>query len=210
MFKDILNSYDLSKRKDFLTLITSLSLDGSFLLHHLLSCGIRHKQQIFFFSIAQTWIHYKSIQIKLGNGNILTEMLENLKFVNYDLMCLVKDFLINDSNELSSSNINEAFDDLYLNHLLKNEDKDENILIIIDDLSLFNLLGYKENFIIEFIYKIKKFESKINLIIYSQQLVSNRYLLNELKYLSDSQIQIENLKTGYSKDIQGQVKLIIF
>ena len=79
-------------------------------------------------------------------------------------------------------------------------------MIIIDDFSVFNMIGFNENFIIEFIYNIKEFRNKVNLIVYLQLLRANSQLIEELKYLADSYFMIENLITGHSKEIQGQVK----
>jgi hypothetical protein len=208
MFKDILNCFDLSKRNDFLTLVTSESIDGSFFLHHLLSCAIRSKQQIYFFNLSQTWLHYKSIQIKLGNGNQLAEMIDNSKLVNFDLMNAFQENLMNNEYEFGKQNnfIIKMFEQFYSNHLNNLAERTkEKVMIIIDDLSVLELIGINENFIFEFMQKLNKVADKVNLVIYSQILNSNLNLVNELTHLADSHIQIGSLLTGYSKEIQGQV-----
>ena len=201
MFKDLINYFDFDKRNDNFTLVTSLSLDGSFIIHHLLSCGIRNKHKIYLINLAQTWSHYKSIQVKLGNGNALSQSIDNATFFNIDLINLVQNELISGINY--SSLIKKAFDDLYS---ILSKSTNEKIMIIIDDFSVFNMIGFNENFIIEFIYNIKEFRNKVNLIVYLQLLRANSQLIEELKYLADSYFMIENLITGHSKEIQGQVK----
>lgn len=200
MFKDLLNYFDLEKNNNFLTMITSSTLDGSFLIHHLLSCGLKANNKIYFLSASQTWAHYKSVQIKLGNGTSFTEMVDKSKLINFDLMNLSNDFLNGDNNNLETKMKN-----IFIDIKSKLETSTEKALIIIDDLSVLNLIGCKENFIFEFMSNIRAFSDRINLVIYSQMLMTNQALLNDLIFLANSHIVADRLVTGYSKDIQGQV-----
>lgn len=201
MFKDLLNYFNLEKNNNFLTMITSSTLDASFLIHHLLSCGLKANNKIYFLSASQTWAHYKSVQIKLGNGTALAEMSDKSNLINFDLMNLSNDFLKGDNNNIEK-NMKNAFTDIKS----KLESSAEKALIIIDDLSILNLIGCNENFIFEFMSSIRDFSDRVNLVIYSQMLVTNQSLLNDLIFIADSHIVADSLVTGYSKDIQGQVR----
>lgn len=203
MFKDILNCVDFDLKDPFLTLISSSSnSDSSFLIHHFLSCAIRSKKQVYFVNLAQTWSHYKSVQMKIGNNVLLNELVDSGRFQQFD-------FVKQNSLFCSKSepiNWQQAFDNL----LIKLEEKskqnyDSNIFVIIDDLSILSLIGCDDHFIFEFVNKLQSFHLKLNLIMQLQAFWSNSFVLNDLVYLSDVYFKIEDLVTGYSKDIQGQV-----
>ena len=207
MFKDLENYFDLQKRNNFLTLITtSTTVDGSFLIHHFLSTALRNKQQIYFFNIAQTWSHYKSIQIKLGNSTNLAEMTSNSTLVNFDLTNVSENFLKGDESNDMESTMREVFQ--CLNSKLQESSEGGKALVLIDDLCVLNLMGCSENFIFEFISSIREFRERINLVVYSQILEFNRHLITDLMFLADSYVVVDSLMTGYSKDIQGQVQII--
>lgn len=204
MFKDLENYFDLHKRDNFLTLITGSTVDGSFLLHHLLSSALRVKQQVYFFNIAQTWAHYKSVQTKLGNATILTDMTNSSKLINFELMNLSQDFISIDVNDVES-----RLKEIFSNLKPKLTGQAEKVLIVIDDLSVLNLIGCSENFILEFMNSIGEYRDKVDLVVYLQSLQSNIQLVNEMKYLADSYVLLDSLMTGYAKDIQGQVKFLL-
>lgn len=201
MFKDLANYFDLESLDNFLTLVTSSTLDGSFVLHHLISCALRKKQPIYFCNAAQTWAHYKSVQIKLGNGTALSEAMDK-QLHNFDLMDLSCHILKGDEANLDAD-LKQLLQKL-TNKLKKESGK---VLVVIDDLSVLNLLGIGENFVMEFIAGLREFRERVNLVIYSQMLEFNAHLLKDLIFMSDSHIVVDSLVTGYSKEIQGQVCL---
>ena len=205
MFKELANYFDLEKRNNFLTLVTSSTLDGSFILHHLISSALRKRHPIYMCNAAQTWAHYKSVQVKLGNGTALSEAAEKQLHI-FDLMEL--SCLLLKGDLPNSANLEAELEQMVhkLTDKLKEETADK-ALIIIDDLSVLNLIGVGENFALEFIAKLGEFRERCNLVVYSQTLEFNAELVNDLVYLADSHIVVDSLVTGYSKEIQGQVLL---
>jgi hypothetical protein len=207
MFKDITNCIDFEHRNPFLTLITSsCQSDSSFLIHHFLSFGIRSKKQVYFVNLSQTWSHYKSVQSKLGNSVQLNEQTEAGKFVNFDILKPKNtDSLIQMESQV------DFWQQTFTNLITCLEEKNKNesdfeCMVIIDDMSILNLIGCDENLIFELIVKLKAFTNlKLNLVMQLQSFWLNRHMINDLVYLADVYIKIEDLVTGYSKDIQGQV-----
>ena len=93
MFKDVENVLDLENLNGLagtspFIFIKNYKVDGSFLLHHLISHGLRHDYAIFFFHSYQTLSHYKSVQVKLGNSQAFNKHVEQGRFVNFDLLKL--------------------------------------------------------------------------------------------------------------------------
>lgn len=209
MFKDIANCFDFEQRNPFLTLITSsCQSDSSFFVHHFLSVGLRSKlKQVYFVNLSQTWSHYKSVQTKLGNGPLLNEQTEAGKFVNFDFVKQNNTAALVQQDNSPVNLGQQAFVQLFasLEEKNKNESNFE-CMLIVDDMSILNLLGCDEKFTFELIAKLKGFTNlKLNLVLQLQSFWLNRHMINDLIYLSDVYVRIEDLITGYSKDIQGQV-----
>ena len=80
------------------------------------------------------------------------------------------------------------------------------VIVIVDDMSILNLIGCDENFIFEFVNTIQSFSNlNINLILQYQSFWTHKFILNDLIHVSDVYFKVEDLLTGYSKEIQGQV-----
>ena len=211
MFKDISNCIDFEQKNPFLTLISSsCQSDSSFLIHHFLSLGIRSKKQVYFVNLSQTWSHYKSVQSKLGNSVQLNEKTDAGKLVNFDI---VKQK--NTATLIQMDSPVDFWQQTFASLIACLEEKNKNesnfeCMVIIDDMSILNLIGCDENLIFELVVNLKAFTNlKLNLIMQLQSFWSNRHMINDLIYLSDVYIKIEDLLTGYSRDIQGQVSYVV-
>ncbi|CAF0737357.1 unnamed protein product [Brachionus calyciflorus] len=194
---------EFDKEQSLFYLIDS-NTDGSFLIHYLIAHSIRSNTKTFFVTLSQTLSHFKGVQAKLGNLTSFNSCLTNGSLINFDLMTkLSENFLDSDSNE------GHLFDDVYekIGELVKKADSKEKFYLIIDDLSIALLAGVPETCILEFLAKIQSLNDNLCLVVYIQSMLSNPFLISDLSQMSDLYFKIENLSTGYSKEIDGQISI---
>ena len=177
---DLLNVLEFDNLNPSNTIISTTDTDGSFLIHNLLSCCIRQKHKIVFLTFSQKLSHYKSIQGKLGNSSILTQLIESGGFHFIDCMSIAK---ISMSKNFTKSGANGETKDsnTFLDDMFMNVKKlvdglsfesGNKCYIFIDDLSIAHLMGAKD-------YNLIKFLSKINVtILISAKSVLDFYLLH--------------------------------
>jgi hypothetical protein len=237
MFKDLENLFDdlddernNNHANNQLIFIKNFKIDGSFILHHFISYGLKNSSTTttFFLNSSQTFSHYRSVQAKLGNGQLLSKQLEVGQFIHFDFM---KWF---ESSSLDSNKPKSSFKDDFLNFIStklastpQQSKERRRLLFIIEDLSIFDLLGVMSSKdVIGMIRALQ--EKKINnnddeakniLVINTQNFnnsyatlndheFTNNYFLNELKHLADISVDVNHLSTGYSKDINGQLRVV--
>lgn len=199
-----------TRRWDF-TLVDSKSTDGTFILHYLMSEILRDSENpntTILITFAQVLGHYKGVQSKLGNSNLLNEALKNKHFMNVDLM-----EPLSHSAEILDLDFGSVFDQAFEKvkqkaDTIANSDRPK-LNIIIDDISIPGLLGVDERITFGFVRKLSLLNNLASMIVYVQRF--DIWLVNDLVYLADLVVQTENLTTGYSKEIDGQVcKVPIF
>jgi DNA replication protein DnaC len=204
---DLLNVLEFSKKKPLTTILTSKVVDGSFGIHFILSDCLRQDScKIVFLNFAQTFSHYKSVQSKLGNLNTLTNKVNNADLLNIDCLSSERNLI-----QLRSNHENN---DQYIADLIqkieefvkKDGNAEKKVFVFIDDLSILQLMGYKDKLINYFLNRIKISNENVHLIAYVQEMHLNQMFVNDLIYSADLMLAIENLSTGYSKEIDGQVK----
>lgn len=132
-------------------------------------------------------------------------MIESSKFINYDF------FKQNTMQSLDQIiDWKQVFTGLFKRLDEKNSNNNSDVILIVDDMSILNLIGCDENFIFEFINKIQSYSNlNINLIFQYQSFWTNKFILKDLIHMSDVYFKVEDLVTGYSKEIQGQVRIFI-
>jgi hypothetical protein len=207
---DLLNVLEFSKKEPLTTILTSKVVDGSFGIHFILSDCLRHDScKIVFLNFAQTFSHYKSVQSKLGNLNILNTKVNNADFLNLD--CLSSDRNLiqlrskNDDNHQFLADLLKKIDEF----IKKDANTEKKVFVFIDDLSILQLMGYTDKSLTYFLNKIKMSNQNVHLIAYVQEMYLNQMFVNDLVYTADLMLAVENLSTGYSKEIDGQVKEIL-
>jgi hypothetical protein len=202
---DLNNGLDFEKIDPTITFINSVDTDGSFMLNNLLARVIRQKGSfIIFLSFAQKMTHYKSIQAKLANANTLSSLMEKGEFNLIDCMELSKKIMFNERNIELKVVLNEAFS-IIKNLTDKFDFKDRKMYIFIDDLSIAHLIGIKDYEQLEFLSKIQFINENIRIVVNIQGFDTNKQFVCDLAHTSDLYVQINRLKTGYSKEIDGQV-----
>lgn len=205
------------KRPEF-TLIESSGTDGSFLMHHLLNSILRDASPslTFLLTFSQTLSHYKSVQIKLGNSTQLNQALANEKLVHIDQMTQLSQCELEITTTSSSNNdendektrLKRIFDKAIpvIKEKVDAASKDESVFVLFDDLSVLNLIGVKDNLVLQFLSKIRLIrDEKMFIGAYCQAFYGNRSFLGDLRHMADLVVKTESLTTGYSKEINGQV-----
>ena len=215
MFTDLQNviDYDKATNTNF-TFIESNYIDGSFIIHHLLSYCIRREFKTLFLTLSQTLSHYKSIQVKLGNATKLSKLIENNTITHIDCLQFTSNYLC--TSEAPVSDRGES-DNYFLNEIINEVNKQlskdtEYKYLIIDDLTIAYLLANKNDYrkLYEFIFKIKNNHLNMKIVLYMQSFANNddlnlSYLIKDFAYLADVYFKVDQLSTGYSKEIHGQV-----
>lgn len=195
---------------DFL-LVESKTTDGSFIIHHMLSSILRapvSSSITFLVTLSQTFSHYKSVQVKLGNAAQFNNALNTHQLVHVDLMDSLSQSALQTEHDFKSD-FNRAFASIQTK--LASFSPEQRINVIIDDLSIASLIGLEDNIILNFLSKLRSLIDHLFLIVYIQ--ISDpviKFLANDLAHVADRLIQIESLSTGYSKEIDGQVRFILF
>ncbi|RNA15925.1 elongator complex 6 [Brachionus plicatilis] len=192
---------EFGKEKSSFYLVDS-STDGSFFIHYILSHSIRSNVKTIFVTLSQTLGHYKGVQAKLGNSTSLSTSLSERSLVHYDLLSKISQAYV----EGKSDQI-KIFDDLVDKVAAVVQQKDEDFILIIDDLCLACLNGVSEKALFGFLAKIQSLSDKLCLVVYAQSMLATRDFINDLIYMSDLYFKIENLSTGYSKEIDGQMSV---
>ena len=218
MFKDVENVLDLENLNGLagtspFIFIKNYKVDGSFLLHHLISHGLRHDYAIFFVHSYQTLSHYKSVQVKLGNSQAFNKQVEQGRFVNFDLLKLFESRQ-NNQQDLSV----EILD--FFKQKVASKMADSKLLVIFDDLSILSLIDFVSNS--QLIRLVNGFQELLSIQSGNQQ-CQNLLVLNtqefddhdpaelspsflmQLAHLADIYVDVNHLTTGYLKEINGQV-----
>ncbi|ORX60193.1 hypothetical protein BCR36DRAFT_316747 [Piromyces finnis] len=180
--------------------------DAAFLVNHFLSKSIKNKDgNVILISFTSNYTQYESIQKKMGNNLKLYKDTEKLNFI--------------DANLISTEKNNISLDALYTR--IKNilgETSFESTTLILDDITHLVYIEYPMNEILDFEYKCRNICKKYNcdlvvkihkdvcetsdadsISINHKQLLN--YLINSYEYI----IEINELESGYTDDIQGQL-----
>jgi len=205
---DLNNGLEFEKIDPLVTLINSNDTDGSFLLNNLLSKIIRQKEFIIFLTFSQKMTHYKSIQGKLANANTLSSLMEKGEFNLIDCMQIFKKMLANQNQNDLKTLLNEIFLNIKT-PCDKFDFSSKKMYIFIDDLSVAHLIGINDYAQLEFLSKIRSINENIRLVINCQGFDTNQTFVTDLAHIADLYVKIDKLKTGYSKEIDGQVIFIL-
>ncbi|ORX82297.1 hypothetical protein BCR32DRAFT_267735 [Anaeromyces robustus] len=179
--------------------------DASFLINHYLSKSIKNKEEnILLMSFTNNFIQYESIQKKMGNNLKIYKDTEKLNFIDANLIS-------------PSGDVNLKILFQKIEELLK-ESSFESTTIILDDITHLLYIEYPLNEILDFEYKCRKICNMYNcdiivrihkdigddndidpISINHSQLLN--YLMNSYEYI----IETNELESGYTDDIQGQL-----
>lgn len=211
-------------------LITDDMVDGSFIISHFLSLYLKSGNSVCMLGMAQSSNHYNNVCSKFGincnqfrnKGNfIFIEMLTLLKQRSTVTARSESEKILNQKMQNILTAPEKSVSDLILcftEYCDSVTSSDSNLLFLIDDLSLFLTLGFTLEQIADFIHYIM-----VKLNVPSQQsgnlLVAmvhcdgdtdekhDEFLWSYLTHKSTLMMEFQGLKTGYSKDIHGQLHI---
>eukprot|EP00833_Pecoramyces_ruminatium_P006029 jgi/Orpsp1_1/1180061/evm.model.c7180000071992.2 len=183
----------------------TLFADASFLINHYFSKSIKDKEKnVILISFTSTLTQYEFIQKKMGNNLKIYENTEKLNFIDANIIM---------------PNGNITLDNIYkkIEELLK-EQSFESTTIILDDITHLIYIEYPLNEILNFEFKCRDICNKYNcdFIIRIHKDIGNDsntdpisinhnqllyYLINSYEYI----IEVNELESGYTDDIQGQL-----
>lgn len=198
------NVIEYETRRWEFTLVESKSTDGSFLLHHYLSEFLKQSAldpakstRTILVTLAQTLGHYKGAQSKLGNSTRMNEALASGQFVHVDLMEPLGDSTID-----PGLNFAAVFDQAFA-QVKSKCDGCARVNVLVDDLSIPGLIGVDDKVTLGFWRKLRLLENLGSMIVYIQ--LFDKWFVNDLVHAADLVVRCQNLATGYSKEIDGQV-----
>lgn len=179
--------------------------DAAFLINHFLSKAMKNSDgNVALISFTSNYTQYESIQKKMGNNLKLYKDTEKLNFVNANLVF--------PNTEITLESIYKKIEELL------SETSFESTTIIIDDITHLLYIEYPINEILSFEYKCRNICNKYNcdFIVRIHKDIGNdsdtdpisikhsqllNYLTNSYEYI----IETNELESGYTDDIQGQL-----
>lgn len=230
MLTDIVSALSLNCNSTDQKLIVAtkdVKSDLNFIFSEILSYYIKNDFSVILVNLAQSSNHYNHLFLKSGIN--MRQLRDQQKFFIVDVLSDIEKVSVcsdphdNAFGTLFSDPLSpDCLKELYLSvkksvDLLKSSDESRRYVILIDEISVLINLGVNLNSIEPFVQYCLSLVSNSPLtphILFMgavQELndVQNAKLLNFLLHLSDVRIQIEGLKTGYSKDAQGKITFYV-
>ena len=194
--------------------ISDKDIDGNFLLHHFLSHCINNNGKVCLLGFNQTLTHYTNASQKLGVN--LQKFIDKNNFIFIDVLKLIFDGFICGDNDASSlfTDVNQPEFSLQplLDLIMVNITDDMPMMILLDDMCSLVNIGVPVQVIADFIHYCKTLTlHKVLSFVFLTHLGEDPdYLLLQswLKYYATIEIDVRSLKTGYSKEISGEMCIL--
>lgn len=234
MFNEVNNFLNLKGDDSSLTgqsiLVSDFtSDDGAFLVHHFISyflkkspqCETKGKKHVCLVSFTQSLNHYRCVAQKFGlnlrqlqeNGSLA--FVDGLQFLGKAIVRPRETTENNGKNPLAPAllqqpgNMKDFF--LYLKSIF-NSNEDETLpVVIIDNLAVLLSLGVPLSQLTAFYQCLRSYicvERRGSLVVYvniTEEDEREQLLLKHFCHMSNCQLQIRGLSTGYCKDIHGEL-----
>lgn len=229
MYSEIINALRLSSvlNNKFIIATKDVTSDVNFVFCELLSHYINKNYTIVLLNFAQSYAHYNHMLLKSGVN--VRQLKEKQQILTIDGLSEIEKL-----TKMEADNMNQdtAFRDLFSDsgsadsmqslfclinetvQKLMNESKQ--FILFIDDASLLLNLGMNITHILSFIQYCRslcfKDKNAQNILlvgsVYDKEDLLNKRQNDYLLHVADVKIQVEGLKTGYSKDVHGKVTLL--
>lgn len=226
MYSEIINALRLSSvpNNKFIIATKDVTSDVNFVFCELLSHYINKNYTIVLLNFAQSYAHYNHMLLKCGVN--MRQLKEKQQILTIDGLSEIEKLT---NMEADNMNQDTAFRDLFSDsgsadsmkglcylinktiQKLVNESKQ--FILFIDDASLLLNLGMNITHILSFIQYCRSLcfkDQNILLVgsVYDKEDLLNKRQNDYLLHVADVRIQVEGLKTGYSKDVHGKVTLL--
>lgn len=225
MYSEIINTLRLSSvfNNKFIIATKDVTSDVNFVFCELLSHYINQKYTVVLLNFAQSYAHYNHMLLKSGVN--VRQLKENQQILTIDGLSEIEKLA-----KMEADNINQdtSFRDLFsdsgssdsvqsLYYLInktvqKLVNESKQFILFIDDISTLLNLGMDIRRIFSFTQYCRSLcfkDQTANILlmgsIYEKEDLLNKKLNDYLLHVADVKIQVEGLKTGYSKDVHGKV-----
>ncbi|GBM56645.1 hypothetical protein AVEN_147017-1 [Araneus ventricosus] len=228
MSSDIASALNLDNQlmvKKFLFATKDACSDLNFFFSDFLSYYLRKNCSIIIVNLAQSCSHYTHLLLKSGINIKVIRDHQKVAFVDVMLEAgnLIESAVQTDSEniDLFNSLNNSCHDTLCLKPLYEcikstiekvNASKPDGFVLFIDEISMLMNLGTSLRAIQPFVQQCYALCSKFTEVsgsllvgsFYDETDLENRKVSNYLAHVADIRIQVQSLKTGYSKDTDGK------
>jgi len=189
--------------RTFFTLWDKSKGRSGFIIHHFISYGLKNFNKVVLVGLDQSFGHYHSIAMKVGGGLNLHKLREQQKLVFVDVMStLLQD--VRDENP--EKNLDISLEGLCAQILAA---VTEPCFLIIDHLSILSHLGYSRRSQLVLTNKLLRHtRERGGKLLVSYSSLSTNHTDSLATYLhrnADLSFLIEDLKTGRSKDVSGNL-----
>lgn len=202
---------------DFIV-VSGQNIDGNFLMHHFISQYAKNKGTASILGFAQTLTHYSNVGHKLGVN--LTNMVKEQSLHFIDGLTLILDAFSKGTSENVLPNPGSTDSTLkQLWKLIRNDISSftDGVphLFIIDDITALINIGFSVQEVFDFVHYCKSLSEKHKtsfLIGCHENEEDEDYSLIEsrLQQYATMKIHVQALKTGYSKDLSGEMQIFNF
>jgi len=167
--------------------------------HHFLGYGLKNKKKVILLGLEHSLGHFHLVGVKLGYNPMKAKETGELCYIDGSSKIL--------NSALQQDNILRpglGLEELY-NEVVDNVKNGS--IVIIDNLSFLSLLGFSDRELHIFLKKIlsKLVSLEGHLICTAVPLVTSTQFTNYLSRLADIEINVEDMRTGKSRDVSGHL-----
>ncbi|KAH9508445.1 Elongator subunit elp6 [Bulinus truncatus] len=209
--------------KNELVIVGDKSSDGGFLIHYCINLCQKQNRPLCFVGLSQSFNHYNSVAQKLGT-NLLSARDENKNLIFIEGLKLISEcvslqkYQVNEQNPflgLLKGDSRQFLTQIETSFAKLAEIQSPNApVVIVDDLSVLLRSGVTPKDIILLANHLNNIVTlgpiKGSLIIFSSsdRDEEDNELWSFLTHLCSMKIEITNLKSGYCKDVHGQIQVL--
>lgn len=234
MFVELNSILDIDKDYGFNSQVIGLSdshVDGNFLVHHFLSFFLKKGVPVCFVGLQHTFSHYNNVAQKFGLN--LSDLIKTnkLNFVGglkllgeaickqtFDTTTEREQVPEKDSPFLDTTQLKNF--KIYIENIYNELQKlnGQSPVVIIDNLSVLLSVGYPAQEILGLIHYLTELimespgDNGGTLVLFCNNCKDfndddNELLWNYIKHTSSLQLEVSGLKSGYCKEVHGEVRL---
>lgn len=209
MARSVILGCNLNEPSNFTFIRQESDVDGSFLINCILGQTLASPQKsAILLCLHHTYDHYFNAGKRL-NSNLndarnkgSLHVIDVLKRIGHDLLSY-------DALKVQPEKVvNELVEDIEakVNQLLEGK---TSVTVILDDVHTLSHFRVNDNLILALCRRLKKFgeslASKLNVVVKLHNSNLYEFLANNISDLADSEIQVNKLTSGYSKEVDGRL-----
>jgi len=200
MFSDLEALTGCLDTVNFITTLDETRVRSGFLAHHFIGYGVKHLKKVIVVGLDQTFGHYHSVAVKLGQN--LIQLKESGRFCFIDALNYFLSSALGTNSILRTESGLKQFYEEILQHL------EPNSILILDDLSPLSTMGFSDRDVVLLISKFREVVEERNCkLICGLSSVMPGCLTNYISRMSHLHFSIQDMKTGRSRDVSGHLSI---